>query len=113
MDKKERKTEDPVFLELVKALKKQLALQNGSKFSIQLDLGKSGEDWKLLNSHPESSQPRAEVNSAELKKKFKAIQRRSRSVEQQLTKQEKMSSLGLLTAGIAHHFNVGKWVPYV
>lgn len=102
MDKKEIKTEDPVFLELAKALKKQLALQNGSKFSIQLDLGKTGEDWKLLNSHPVSSQPRAEVNSAELKKELKAAQRRLRSVEQQLIKQEKMASLGLLTAGIAH-----------
>ena len=102
MDKKEIKTEDPVFLELVKALKKQLALQNGSQFSIQLDLGKTGEDWKLLNSRPVSSQAMAEGDEAEVKKELKATKKRLRSVEQQIIRQEKMASLGLLTAGIAH-----------
>ena len=101
MEDKELKTEDPVFVELVKALKRKLALQNGNELEVQLRLKKSGEDWNLLDIKGTSSESTGS-NLTKLKRDLTAAKKQLKAAEQQLIKQEKLASLGLLSAGIAH-----------
>lgn len=99
MEKKELKTEDPVFSELLEALKKELSLQKSSSINLRLDLNRSGEEWELQKLQVQSPE---EAEFTDIKKELKATKRRLKGAEQQLIKQEKLASLGLLTAGIAH-----------
>ena len=102
MENKELKTQDPVFVKLVQALKKELALQKENDLNFQLHLRKSGEDWKLqdLKTFVPGAAHDAEI--AKYRKDLSAAKKQLKAAEQQLIKQEKLASLGLLTAGIAH-----------
>ena len=102
MENKELKTQDPVFVKLVQALKKELALQKGNDLNFELQLKKSGEDWKLQNLKVVDPGHANDAELAKYKKNLAAAKKQIKSAEQQLIKQEKLASLGLLTAGIAH-----------
>lgn len=100
MEKKELKTESPVYFEVSEGLKRELNRQKDGEVRVQLDLTRKGEDWFLKNMKTFS--PGSNPDLAELQKELKAGKKRLRAAEQQLIKQEKLASLGLLTAGIAH-----------
>lgn len=102
MEKKELNTEDPVYLKISKALGKELALNKNGRIKVQLDLIRTGEEWKLEELTTNSSSRNIDADLDEFKKQLKLTQRRLKAAEQQLIKQEKLASLGLLTAGIAH-----------
>lgn len=102
MEKKELNTEDPVFLKIAEALKRALRMQKDGKVQVQLELSRSGEDWILKRLKTFSSKLDGEPDVNEIKKQLKAAKNRLKAIEQQLLKQEKLASLGLLTAGIAH-----------
>lgn len=102
MEKKELNTEDPVFLKIAEAIRKELTLQKNGEIRVQLELTRSGEDWNLQQLKTTSSGKVSDQELTETKKQLKTIKRRLKAAKQQLIKQEKLASLGLLTAGIAH-----------
>lgn len=99
MEKKVLKTKDPLFPELIKALNRELSLQKDNSVSLHLDLKRLGEDWKL--NKIETGSPDGQ-QLAQIKKELRASKKNLKAAEQQLIRQEKLASLGLLTAGIAH-----------
>lgn len=102
MEKKELHTEDPAILKIAEAIGKELTLQKDKDIRVQLELTKPGEVWKLKELKILNSNTDRDLVLTENKKELKAVKKRLKAVEQQLIKQEKLASLGLLTAGIAH-----------
>lgn len=102
MEKKQLKSESPAIDQVAEALQKEFSLQKDGDIRVQLELSRTGEDWILKNFSALSSNGDSTVQVTELKKQVKAVKRKLKAAEQQLIKQEKLASLGLLTAGIAH-----------
>lgn len=102
MENKALKTQKSLFLKLTEALKKELSLEKGKEKIIRIKFQKSGGDWNLEELKVQDPEEDLTRELSEAKRELKAAKKRLKAAEQQLVKQEKLASLGLLTAGIAH-----------